>query len=39
MITAAEQLRELPVPPAAFGGFAFAVFVLLLYVVLRLGRD
>lgn len=39
MITAAEQLRELPVPPIVFGAFAFGILSLLLYVVIRLGRD
>lgn len=39
MITvASESLRELPVSPAAFGAFAFGVFVVLLYLVLRLDK-
>jgi hypothetical protein len=36
---ASEIQRELPVSPVAFGGFAFVVFVVLLYLVLRLDRD
>lgn len=39
MITVAnEALRELPVPPYVFGLFAFGVFVVLLYLVLRLDK-
>lgn len=33
---ASEAARELPAPPVAFGIGAFAVFALLLYLVLRL---
>jgi len=36
---ASEFQRELPASPIAFGGFAFVVFVVLLYLVLRLDRD
>jgi hypothetical protein len=36
---ASEAVRELPAPPIFFGLFAFAVFGLLLYLVLRLDRD
>jgi hypothetical protein len=36
---ASEVVRELPAPPIFFGVFAFAVFGLLLYLVLRLDRD
>ena len=36
---ASEVLRELPAPPILFGLFAFKVFGLLLYLVLRLDRD
>lgn len=32
-------VRELPAPPVFFGLFAFTVLSLLLYLVLRLGRD
>lgn len=40
MINLAEEMhRELPVSPLAFGGFAFVIFVVLLYLVLRLDRD
>jgi hypothetical protein len=39
MITvASETLRELPVSPVVFGGFAFGIFVVLLYLVLRLDK-
>lgn len=39
MITvASESLRELPVSPIVFGGFAFSIFVVLLYLVLRLDK-
>jgi len=37
-ILASEVVRELPADPLVFGGFAFGVFVLLLYVVLRLDK-
>lgn len=40
MINLAEEIqRELPTSPVVFGGFAFVVFGLLLYLVLRLDRD
>ena len=40
MINLAEEIqRELPISPVAFGGIAFVVFSLLLYLVLRLDRD
>ena len=39
MITVASEIaRELPVSPAVFGGFAFGLFVVLLYLVLRLDK-
>ena len=39
MITvASEVVRELPVSPIVFGAFAFSVFVVLLYLVLRLDK-
>jgi len=37
--SASEPLRELPVPPYAFGIGAFVVFALFLYLVLRLDND
>jgi hypothetical protein len=40
MITrASEAVRELPAPPLFFGLFAFGIFAVLLYLVLRLDRD
>ncbi len=33
-----ETTRELPISPVAFGVTAFAVFVFLLYVVLRFDK-
>jgi hypothetical protein len=36
---ASEIQRELPASPLAFGVFTFVVFVVLLYLVLRLDRD
>ena len=36
---ASEKLRELPVPPYAFGIGTFVVFSLFLYLVLRLDKD
>lgn len=36
---ASEAVRKLPAPPLFFGLFAFGVFSLLLYLVLRLDRD
>jgi ABC-type phosphate transport system permease subunit len=39
MITvASETLRELPAPPVVFGLFTFGIFVVLLYLVLRLDK-
>ncbi len=35
---AEESVRELPIPPVAFGITAFAVFSILLYLVLRLDK-
>ena len=35
---ASEVVRELPVSPVVFGGFAFGIFVVLLYLVLRLDK-
>ena len=34
-----ENLRELPMSPAAFGITAFAILSLLLYLTLRIDRD
>jgi hypothetical protein len=34
-----EEGRELPAHPIFFGVFAFAVLMLMLYLVLRLDRD
>lgn len=39
MITASEKVRELPVPPVAFGIGAFLVLSLLLYFSMRIGKD
>jgi hypothetical protein len=40
MINLAQEIqRELPASPLAFGIFSFVVFVVLLYLVLRLDRD
>jgi hypothetical protein len=39
MILAEAMKRELPASPIVFSGFAFVVFGLLLYLVLRLDRD
>lgn len=40
MINLAQEVtRELPASPVAFGVFAFVVFGVLLYLVLRLDRD
>ena len=39
MITASETVRELPVPPEAFGIGAFIVLSLLLYLSMRIGKD
>jgi hypothetical protein len=38
MLSAEEAVRELPIPPYAFGLIAFGVFAFLLYVVLRLDK-
>jgi hypothetical protein len=35
---ASEVVRELPLPPAAFGAIAFGIFVFLLYITLRLDK-
>jgi hypothetical protein len=35
---ASEAVRELPVPPYAFGLIAFGVFAFLLYIVLRFDK-
>jgi len=37
-IVASEIVRELPTDPLVFGFFTFGIFVLLLYVVLRLDK-
>jgi hypothetical protein len=37
-ILASEIVRELPTDPLVFGLFTFGIFVLLLYVVLRLDK-
>ena len=34
-----ENLRELPMPPIAFGVVAFSILSLLLYLTLRIDRD
>jgi hypothetical protein len=39
MNLANEAVRELPMPPYAFGIIGFAVLSLLLYLTLRLDRD
>jgi hypothetical protein len=36
---ASETVRELPASPAAFGIGTFVVFVVFLYLVLRLDQD
>jgi len=38
MLNAEEAVRELPIPPYAFGMIAFGVFVFLLYVTQRLDK-
>ena len=38
MNLAEEAIRELPVPPYAFGLIAFGVFAFLLYIVLRFDK-
>jgi hypothetical protein len=35
---AAEIVRELPVDPIVFGAFTLGIFVVLLYLVLRLDK-
>jgi hypothetical protein len=35
---ASEAVRELPIPPYAFGVIAFAIFSFLLYITLRLDK-
>lgn len=37
-IVASEITRELPADPLVFGAFTFGIFVLLLYLVLRLDK-
>jgi hypothetical protein len=39
MIFLSEELRELPMPPIAFGLLTFGVLSLLLYLTLRIDRD
>ena len=39
MNLAAETMRELPMPPYAYGIIGFTVLSLLLYLTLRLDRD
>jgi hypothetical protein len=39
MIFLSEELRELPMPPVAFGLVAFGILSLLLYLTLRIDRD
>ena len=38
MLNAEEAVRELPVPPYAFGLIAFGIFAFLLYIVLRFDK-
>jgi len=38
MMLNAEVVRELPLPPYAFGLIAMGVFVFLLYIVLRFDK-
>ena len=38
MMLNAEVVRELPLPPFAFGLIAFGVFGFLLYIVLRFDK-
>ncbi|CAM8627213.1 hypothetical protein MCETRE23_00405 [Candidatus Planktophila dulcis] len=38
MMLNAEVVRELPLPPYAFGLIAFGVFAFLLYIVLRFDK-
>jgi hypothetical protein len=39
MIFLSEELRELPMPPDAFGLVTFGILSLLLYLTLRIDRD
>jgi hypothetical protein len=39
MIFLSEELRELPMPPVAFGLLTFGILSLLLYLTLRIDRD
>lgn len=39
MMYLSEELRELPISPAAFGLLTFAILSLLLYLTLRIDRD
>jgi hypothetical protein len=39
MIFLSEELRELPMPPVAFGLVTFGFLSLLLYLTLRIDRD
>lgn len=39
MIVAAEKVRELPVPPIAYGIGAFVLLSFLLYLSLRIDKD
>ncbi len=39
MNLASESLRELPMPTLAYGLVTFGIFVLFLYLALRLDRD
>jgi hypothetical protein len=39
MMFLSEELRELPMSPAAFGLVTFAILSLLLYLTLRIDRD
>jgi hypothetical protein len=39
MLYLSEELRELPISPAAFGLLTFAILSLLLYLTLRIDRD
>ena len=39
MIFLSEELRELAMPPVAFGLVTFGILSLLLYLTLRIDRD
>ena len=39
MIFLSEELRELPMPPVAFGLVTFGILSSLLYLTLRIDRD